>query len=201
MVLRQFDEALEGESQPPEVTVAVIGERLAAKLSGDPRLGLALARPSAPEEIPSVIDRVLKWLGDLQPGPEPPGGAFLTVIHNQETESGVAPAVLRPFDRFTRAEPARFPFPPLLNLEPARFLVYLADHYLFSMLHHVFYSSLMAEHRQRVRHMEGAIRRLEGDVERLSHRLNALRQEDLTEEIEVIMLSVEALQQELGSAG
>jgi F-type H+-transporting ATPase subunit gamma len=200
-VVREFDQVLKSQNRPAGTTLIVIGDRLAAKLPGDPRVGLALAGPSAPEEISAVIDEVLKWLGDLERGPEALGTTFLTVIHNEETESGVAPTVLQPFDRFTRAEPRCFPFPPVLNLDPARFLVHLADHYLFSILHYAFYSSLMAEHRQRVRHMEGAVKRLEGDVEHLSHRLNALRQEEITEEIEVIMLSVEALQNELGFAG
>lgn len=201
MVVTELDQVLQGEKQPEAASLIVVGERLAAKLPDDPRIAMALEGPSAPEEIPAVIEKVLKHLSDLQREPETPGAAFVAVIHNEETPNGVAPTVIQPFDSFSRSEPERFPFPPELNLDPARFLALLTDHFLFSVLHYVFYSSLMAEHRQRVRHMEGAISRLEEDVDRLSHRLNALRQEDITEEIEVIMLSVEALQHELGSAG
>lgn len=50
---------------------------------------------------------------------------------------------------------------PLLNLEPARFLLQLTDQYLYAALHEVFSASLMAENRKRLEHMDNAIRRLE----------------------------------------
>jgi F-type H+-transporting ATPase subunit gamma len=53
----------------------------------------------------------------------------------------------------------------------------------------MFYTSLMAEHYRRVQHLEGAIDRLEQRAEELGKKRNMLRQEEITEEIEVIMLS------------
>jgi len=83
--------------------------------------------------------------------------------------------------------------PPLLNLEPAQFLSQLTSQYLYAVLHEVFYASLMAENRKRLEHMDSAIRRLEKDEAGLRMRYNALRQEEIIEEIEIIMLSAEAL--------
>jgi F-type H+-transporting ATPase subunit gamma len=55
------------------------------------------------------------------------------------------------------------------------------------------YSSLMAENQRRIQHMDAAVRRLERTSTELLQKRNVLRQEEITEEIEVIMLSVEAL--------
>jgi F-type H+-transporting ATPase subunit gamma len=52
----------------------------------------------------------------------------------------------------------------------------------------------MAENQRRMQHMDAAVRRLELTCADLLRRRNILRQEEITEEIEVIMLSVEALE-------
>jgi F-type H+-transporting ATPase subunit gamma len=54
----------------------------------------------------------------------------------------------------------------------------------------------MAENRQRHAHMESALNKLDEDRARLRLVYNALRQEDITEEIEVILLSAGMLEQE-----
>ena len=82
-------------------------------------------------------------------------------------------------------------YPPLLNLEPERFFAELVHHYLFAALHEIFYTSLMAENQRRIQHLEGAIQRLEEKNEELARKSRTLRQEEITEEIEVILLSVE----------
>ncbi len=87
-------------------------------------------------------------------------------------------------------------YPPLLNLDPLVFATDLIDQHLFSLLHEVFYSSLMAENLRRFQHMDQAIQRLEKDMAELVLKRNSLRQEEITEEIEVIMLSAEALRQQ-----
>jgi len=51
----------------------------------------------------------------------------------------------------------------------------------------------MAENQRRMQHMDAAVRRLERTSAEVWQRRNILRQEEITEEIEVIMLSVEAL--------
>jgi F-type H+-transporting ATPase subunit gamma len=69
----------------------------------------------------------------------------------------------------------------------------LAEQYLFAALHEMLYSSLMAENQRRMQHMDSAVQRLERTSTELSLKRNILRQEEITEEIEIIMLSVEAL--------
>lgn len=53
----------------------------------------------------------------------------------------------------------------------------------------------MTENQRRVQHMDYAVRRIEQKSEALLQRCNGLRQEEITEEIEVIMLNVETLPQ------
>ena len=81
----------------------------------------------------------------------------------------------------------------MLNLPPATCLAELIDHYLFAALHEIVYVSLMAENIQRVRHLEGAVRHLDDKSATLQHQSNALRQEEIIEEIEVILLSAASL--------
>jgi F-type H+-transporting ATPase subunit gamma len=62
---------------------------------------------------------------------------------------------------------------------------------LFSFLHKIFYGALLAENRARVSHLEGAIQRLGKEISELDLKRNTLRQEEITEEIELLMLSAE----------
>jgi len=200
LVVRQFN-TLEEISQQPKLAIVLVGGRLATKLADDPRVQLVVAAPSAPEEVPHTIDNVLSWLATVSEAREMLSSDSLIAIYNEELESGVQTVAMRPLEPLSGVGPRRFPFPAVLNLPPSELFVQLADHYLFSVLHNIFYSSLMAEHRQRIRHMEVAIRHLEEGLSRLTHRLNSLRQEEITQEIEVIMLSVEALQTEITGSG
>ena len=49
----------------------------------------------------------------------------------------------------------------------------------------------MAENQQRVQRMDSAVRRIDEESEALRRRSNSLRQEEITEEIELIMLNIE----------
>jgi F-type H+-transporting ATPase subunit gamma len=103
--------------------------------------------------------------------------------------------VLPPFEQYRDTAP-RFPHPPVLNLPPVAFLAGLIDHYLFATLHEIMYVSLMAENIRRVRHLEGVVQHLDDKSAKLLHKSNALRQEEIIEEIEVILLSAASLDKE-----
>jgi F-type H+-transporting ATPase subunit gamma len=104
--------------------------------------------------------------------------------------------ILPPFEQPGKRVPI-FAHPPLLNLQPKAFLAELIDHYLFAALHQILYVSLMAENQHRVQHLEGAVRHLEDKSADLLHRCNLLRQEEIIEEIEVILLSTDSLDNSL----
>ena len=59
-------------------------------------------------------------------------------------------------------------------------------------LHDIAYQSLMAENSARIQHMTGAIRRLDEPAEELTRQYHRARQEEITEEIEVILLNSSA---------
>ena len=84
-------------------------------------------------------------------------------------------------------------YPPLLHLAPRSFLEGLIEQYLFAVLHEILYTSLMTENYTRLSHLEGAVSHLDEETERLSRECNALRQEEIIEEIEVILLSTSGL--------
>ena len=53
------------------------------------------------------------------------------------------------------------------------------------------FTSLLHEHQRRVQHLEGATQRLEETLAGLARRQSTLRQEEITEELEVIMLGAD----------
>jgi len=57
----------------------------------------------------------------------------------------------------------------------------------------IFYTSLLAENHQRVQHLEGAVKHLDDESAKLRRQINARRQEEIIEEIEVILLSAASL--------
>lgn len=175
--------------QQPGTLLVAVGRRLSAKLQDDPRIAAFVEGPSVAEEVQKTLVRLTKVLGELQQRPEV--AWRLSVLYHDDESGELHMRQLLPL-----ATPDRrpvYPHAPLLNLEPTRFLLQLTDQYLYAALHEVFYASLMAENRKRLEHMDSAIRRLEKDEARLRLRYNALRQEEIIEEIEIIMLSAEAL--------
>ncbi len=171
----------------PEPRLIVVGRRLAGKLENHPRLLEWRDGPNVAEEVRPVLDGLMDKLHRLQA--EPPAWTRLSVLAH-DPEGAVAAHTVLPMT--PPAAPGR-PYPPRLNLDPEAFFGGLADHFLIAKLPCLFYGSLMAENRRRLEHMERALSRMHGKIEDLGRRRNALRQEEITEEIEVILLSAESL--------
>lgn len=188
-----FNDALLAQAWPApgEGPVIVIGSRLAARMQGDPRVTAFIEGPNVAEEVRPVLARLVQQLRDLQ---QDGGGALqgLTAHYHGGEGGEIVARRLLPLPDLRQPRP-RHAFPPLLNLEPFDFFSQLTDQYLYGVLHEVFYLSLMAENRQRLEHMDNALRKLDKDMARLKLRHNRLRQEEIIEEIEVILLSAEAL--------
>lgn len=137
------------------------------------------------EEIAPLLDQLSTLLGRLyQPqGPD----RLYCLFHDSEGEIETR-MLLPPFQQLA-PEPPPSAIAPLLNTPPGDFLAELTEHYLFALLHWILYTSLMAENRQRVSHLDGAVRHLDNRTLKLAHQYNVLRQEEIIEEIEVILLS------------
>ncbi|MCG6986393.1 MAG: F0F1 ATP synthase subunit gamma [Thiocapsa sp.] len=186
-LLARIDQESDGMSSR-SVRLIPVGSKLGMLLEDDPRVVAKLPGPSAAEDVPAVLNRLVQTLNRLIADQE---GLSLTVQHwdAERDEIRIVP-VLPPFPSDGRRRRPAHPFPPGLNLVPPAFLGALVEHSLFAALHYLFFSSLMAEHQQRVRHLEGALQRVDERVRELRLRRNVLRQEEITEEIELILLNL-----------
>jgi len=167
---------------PRNVRILVVGRKLAMKFEGDPRLAGTMDGPSAAEEIPATISSLCEQL-------RVHSGSRWLVIHNDGGEAQLETLETYPLEARTRSAPRPFPFPPLLYQPPAQLYPLLLEQQLFAVLYGVFYLSFMAENRERLRHMDGAIGKIDKDWSRMTLRANALRQEEITEELEIILMS------------
>lgn len=191
----------------PVPLVVTVGHKLAMKI-GDLKPDVVLPGPSVTEEVPSVLVQVVDALHELQR--QRPAGTRLDVAvlshgngdgsGDRSADNGRAVIVRRPFREFGRPRTA-YSHPPLLTMPPDKVATRLLDQYLFAVLHEIFYTSLMAENRSRFQHMDQALQRLEKETEGLTRKYHVLRQEEITQEIAVIMLSAEvAAENGTGSA-
>ncbi len=190
-VVTALKEAL--RAHPCSARVIGIGRKLAEKLGtlGDCVVG-QLAGPSVAEEVPSTLIRLMNTLRDLQAKEDAQQPLDLTIIAHTQEDNQASVRSLEPFRQFGR-EPVSYGSPPLLYLDPVTFLTGLMHEYLFAYLHEIFYGSLMAESRRRFEHMEQALQRLDTQTDELSLKRQILRQEEITQEIAVILLGVEAM--------
>jgi F-type H+-transporting ATPase subunit gamma len=170
--------------------VFAIGGKLGAALGGDARIAEYLDGAGVVEEVETVLSRVVDRLDELQAQHVM---LTVTVWHHAADGDGVLRRPLFPPFQEDSPQAEHFPCPPVLNLEPQEFLVALSDHYLYAVLHEIFYTSLLAENRRRIQHLEGAVKHLDDESARLRRQFNARRQEEIIEEIEVILLSAASL--------
>jgi hypothetical protein len=141
------------------------------------------------EEITAVLNRLADEIITLQQRHE---ALEVFCIYHGSEDKVVMQRLLPPFAGLAH-QPQSFPHPPLLNLTPATLLAALTDQYLFAALHAMLYTSLMMENHHRITHLDGAVKHLDEQSKDLARQCNALRQEEIIEEIEVILLSAASL--------
>lgn len=187
-----FNEALiEKLDQQPDAQRAgliLCGHKLITLLEGDSRILNQVEGVSVLDEVSTLLIRVTSLLAELNLSR---GSIQLRVIYQDDEHEGVCvDQLLPPFsDGISSEAPVKTGIAPELHLEPRQFFSELVDHYLFAVLHEVIYISLMSEYRQRTQHLDGAVRYLEDRLETMQRRDNQLRQEEITEEIEVLLLN------------
>lgn len=180
-ILDRFDEEVMRAGGNPRILA--VGRKIAMKFEGDPRMLEGIDGPSTAEEIPGVISNLAGHLANHT--------EFSWAILHHEGESGSErTAFVDPFSRLWTDKGMGFAYPPLLNLPPEELYPQLLEQYLFSVLYRAFYLSFLEENRERLHHMEAALDTLEKHLNRLKREGNALRQEEITEELELIMLGI-----------
>lgn len=184
-VLTALDALPRREPNPP--LLVVVGDRLGEKLKARPGVTARLVGATVTEDVPAVLNRVMDTLYSTSKGLSGNGAELFTLAHEAEGE----PVLKRLLPLAARSAPP-FAHSPGLQLAPADFFAELLDQYLLAALTGQLYESLAAENRQRLAHMELALDRLDQTIGRLALKRNALRQEQIVEEIEVILSSAQA---------
>ncbi|WP_158227170.1 F0F1 ATP synthase subunit gamma [Mangrovitalea sediminis] len=167
--------------------VIAVGRKLEALLAEHHDHLTLLPGSNIAEETSDVLGKLTDTLASLS---REVGSLSLSVLYQADNrEAPTLTALLPPFANLP-AQPARG-LPPYLNLSPTEFFAGLTEQYVLASLNRMLYSALLAENHRRVQHLEGAVRHLQENVSTLGQKLNTLRQEEITEEIEVILLSAE----------
>jgi F-type H+-transporting ATPase subunit gamma len=166
----------------PEDRAIVVGSALVEELAGTAGVAMTLQGPTIAEDIDETLMRVLEAIRTIQDRRKAPMGvkAIWTAA------GGVAQAAILPF-----APPveAILQVPPEFFLPHETFVRDFIDQYVDAVLHEAFCASLMAESRERVAHMTGALQHVDERCAQLQQRANRLRQEEITDTIETILLS------------
>jgi len=173
-----------------DTALLIVGSKLSLKFAHDMRVTATLKGPNTLEEVPAVLRQLMQRLVAWQQTKKSSHSLRLNVFHHRPESGEIHSAILDPFLRRCALE-RHYSYAPLLNLQPRQFLEQLTEHYLFAALHRILYRSLMAENQLRMQHMDRAVHRIEQQSALLQRRRNSLRQEEITEEIEVIMLNTD----------
>lgn len=176
------------DAAPPETrdaSLVVVGRRLATRLDDRPDIAVRLDGATVAEDVPAVLDRLVDALHGLR-APSAPD-TLRALAHDESGDPALVQLLPLSPPRGATCGDA-----PLLNLTPAAFLAGLLDQFLLAALTGLLYASLAAESHQRLAHMEQAIDRLDETLRHLALRRNALRQERIVEEIEVMLSSAMA---------
>ena len=170
--------------------IIAVGRKLCNRLKHNPRISAFIDGPNIAEEVPEILNHLTYTIDQIQKKSD---SIVLTVMYQEFEKNRLLIRQLLPPFQQSKQKTVEYSCPPVLNMEPADFLAELVDHYLFAVFHEIFYTSLMAENQRRFRHMEGAVRHLDDETVKLTRESNIFRQEEITEEIEVILLTAEAL--------
>ena len=187
-VMSAYDRLPPSQPAPPLI---LVGDRLRTKFTDQSRVVAALDGAAVAEDVPAVLDRLADAVQQARGALAANSVAVLCLATQAAGE--VALKHLLPIEPGPPAPRPRLTHAPRLNLTPAAFAADLFDQHLLAALHGQLYGSLAAENRQRLAHMELAIDRLDQTVARVALKRNALRQEKIVEEIEVMLSSAMAL--------
>jgi F-type H+-transporting ATPase subunit gamma len=176
------------EQQPDHLRAPLIsiGSRLNGSIRQKYPHAVCLTGAVVAGEATAVLAAIVETLNQLR---RQQGPLRLEVIHfTPDSKAPLCEPALP-----SLAERADRGLPPLLNLPPRQLLGELLEQYLFALANAWFFAALMVENQRRMQHLDQAGHHLEGRMDELAKRRNILRQEEIIEEIEVILLSAESV--------
>jgi F-type H+-transporting ATPase subunit gamma len=187
-LLKHLESALQ-DSPAEDPALILIGRKLYTMLEDDERVAAWFDGASVAEEVTSLLNNIVNEVTTLQ---EKHGVLTVFCLYHGDQDGIVMQKLLPPFQDL-RHQPPRYTYPSVMNLAPQELLLELVDSYLFAALHEMLYTSLMVENHQRVTHLDGAVKHLDDESVEMARKANTLRQEEIVEEIEVILLSATSL--------
>lgn len=186
-------------SVPPCIKIAV-GRKLHTTMEETGYKPILIDGANVVEEVDLILASVIATLSKLQ---KEHGILSLTVLYHGANEHEVLmERLLPPFEQYSfdqspsnqsGTNPEKYSHAPLINIPANDLLLELSEHYLFAALYKILYISLMAENHSRVEHLETAVEKLDEKLLQLVRQENRVRQEDIIEEIEIILLSADNL--------
>lgn len=182
----RLDEAartLDARTRTPTKTV-LVGTNLSSAWRGT--ADAVCAGASVADEVPAVMARLAESIRDLMPASSgTPLWGVVLLLHG-----GTGPELRRllPLSIGASSRP-RMPFPMDLDLDPADFLAAAMRQHLFAAPLAALYESLLVENRRRLDHMDQALRKMDDRLADLGRERNRRRQEEITEDIEMILLN------------
>jgi len=175
------------------IEIIVIGNKLADKISDSHNINHVIKAPSFVEEIPSAINKLLDYLknkafNNLSGIMPIDWNVIFNEIKNNKIEVNSLNLIQNLFT--LRSKVCPYKLEPKLNISVDDFLFEYLEQYSLMLLHYMFYQSLMAESESRIEHLNNAKSLINKECDGLFNKMNLLRQEEITEEIENILLSV-----------
>ncbi|MGB0467617.1 MAG: F0F1 ATP synthase subunit gamma [Pontibacterium sp.] len=178
----------QGDFNPAEGMQIAVGRKLYSGLSDIWPEVLCIDGASVVEEVDNTLENIINTLARIQKSSEL---MSLLVFYHSGSELRVQ-KLLPPFEAF-RSGTEKSGDAPLINMPANDLLPDLSEYYLFSSLYKILYLSLMAENHSRLAHLENAVEKLDEKLIRLAAQENRVRQEEIIEEIEIILLSADTL--------
>ena len=178
-------------------TIIAVGQKLSALLEDHPFSITNLDGISTSDETSRVIQEIINSFNHLQTSEK---YNCLHVLYFQHSDRSInLSSLVPPFEsmklntldnnQHKSRKTIIKSYPPELNLEPKHFYGQLVEQYLFFRLHELLYSSLQTENEMRIKHLGSAIDRLTEKIDDLTNKWRIMRQEEITEEIEIILLN------------
>lgn len=169
--------------QPCQGIIA-IGSRLIGHLESYPFHILAtLSGANVEEDVPSLLEHLFARFNVLT------HDQMLIAVYHDYTSNQVKHRQILPLSVPVVINKNS----PQLNLPVELCFYELLEQYLLAVLHEIIYLSLLTENRLRLQHLDGAVNHLDEQTQKLHRKSQIYRQEEITEEIEVILLNIETL--------
>lgn len=180
----QLLEVLGQQPDHGDAPIIGVGSRLSGPLKKSYPRATCLPGAAVADEINKVLASVISALNRQR---EEHGELRLDVIYfTPDThDARCQPALPAPGKKPGRG------YAPLINLPSQQLLGELLEHYLFAVTHAWFFAAMLTENQLRMQHLDQAGHHIERQLDDLGKRRNALRQEEIIEEIEVILLTSE----------